>query len=94
LPRLHELKQECYETTVPSGQPYGIKRHPLHARGIIEWLFHVGERGKLILQPPAVREFHQQRIRRRTAAAQPSATSFLVRQAMHWSSFHRMIEST
>ena len=90
-PKCHELEQEGHETAVPRGQCCGIKRHALDAWGVIDRLFHVGERGKLVLQPPAAGEFDQHRLCRRATAVQLSATAWLVRYAMHRSSFRRDI---
>jgi hypothetical protein len=82
-----ELKQEGHEPAVPRSQPRGIKRHALGAWGVIEQLFHVAESGKLVLQPPAAGELDQHRLCGRVAAVQLSATAWLIRYAMHRSSF-------
>ena len=87
-----ELEQEGHETAVPRGQPRGLKREALGAWGVIERLFHVGERGELVLQPPATGELDQQRLCGRVAAVQLSATAWLIRYAMHRSSFRLAID--
>ena len=64
----------------------------LRARCRREVLLHAGKRWELVLQSPAAREFHPQRVHRRTAAAQLTATALLLRYAMHRSSFRLAIE--